>query len=142
MDTPALWTEANGGEDSAACPCCGRLMPEGEGWLCSPDGDLADYGYQWTDGHESRFVLGIAPLDEEGMRAMGVAVVACRREAGQLVFTVLDPEDAPWQEGEHFGPILDRRQLLEEQAMPQLFALAQAIAAHEPRLAERIAADP
>jgi hypothetical protein len=139
MAKSPVWTECDGEEEtSSVCPCCNRPIHEGEGVLCSDAGDLADYGYQWSEGHEARFTLGVAPLDAQGKRHLGIAVVACRSEGGSLVYTVLDPEDAPWQESDAFGPILGRKELLDDKRMPGLFDLVDAIAAHEPRIATRI----
>lgn len=139
MAKPDVWTECDDQEETtSACPCCERPIHEGEGVLCSDAGDLADYGYQWSEGHEARFTLGVAPLDAQGNRHIGIAVVACRNEDGCLVYTLLDPEDAPWQESEDFGPILGRRELLDDKFIADLFGLIDAIVAHEPRIATRI----
>ena len=78
-------TEALGEEECSVCTCCGRPAVEGEGALASSDSIIALYGYRWSEGHESRFTLGISPLGEDGDPPLGLAVVACRSDGEQLM---------------------------------------------------------
>lgn len=127
-----------GVENTSACSCCGRAVFEGSGVLSAASGDLADYWYRWTDGHESRFALAISACDADGYPCGGIAVVACRREGGSMVYSVLEPDKSPWPASQTFGPVLTREQALSGEVVPNLFALVDAIAANEPRLSSRI----
>lgn len=127
-------------EVETSCPCCGRPVYEGEGVLESENHELAHYGYRWAEGHESRFTLGICPLDPQGLNLAGLAVVAGRSDGENLIYTVLEPEQAPWGDTEELGKVLTRKQLLEEGLIPDLFCLVDAIAANEPRISARILA--
>lgn len=127
-------------EETSRCPCCGRPVYEGEGVLESEGQELAHYGYRWAEGHESRFTLGICSLDRQGANVAGLAVVSGRSDGEQLIYTVLEPEHAPWGDSEALGKVLTRKQLLEEGLVPNLFCLVDAIVANEPRISSRITA--
>ena len=115
-------------------------MYEGEGVLESEGQELAHYGYRWAEGHESRFTLGICALDQQGANVAGLAVVSGRSDGEQLIYAVLEPEQAPWGDSEALGKVLTRKQLLEEGLVPNLFGLVDTIAANEPRISSRITA--
>jgi hypothetical protein len=136
-----MWTEAFGEETESTCACCGRPVYEGQGVLASESAELAEYGYRWADGHESRYTLGICPLDEAGNLHIGLAVISARSDGESLIYTVLDPEDSPWGDSEEMGAVLSRKQLLEERVIPKLFELVDAIASREPRIYSRIIPD-
>lgn len=133
-------TTAISDEEMSQCPCCGRPIYEGQGVLESEGQELAHYGYRWAEGHESRFTLGICALDQQGENVAGLAVVSCRSDGNQLIYTVLEPDQAPWEDSEALGKVLTRKQLLEEELVPNLFELVDGIAASEPRLSSRILA--
>ena len=138
MEDVSVSTTAITDEQESACPCCGRPVYEGEGVLESGSRELAHYGYRWAEGHESRFTIGICALDEQGANVAGLAVVSGRSDGEQLIYTVLDPEQAPWGDSASLGKVLTRKQLLEEGAVPNLFGLLDAIVANEPRISSRI----
>jgi hypothetical protein len=99
---------------------------------------LAHYGYHWAEGHESRFTIGICAQDEQGKSLAGLAVASGRNDGEQLIYTVLEPEQAPWGDSEALGKVLTRKQLLEDGVIPNLFGLLDAIVANEPRISSRI----
>jgi len=140
MEKMSVWTTPIGNEADDTCACCGRPVHEGEGVLVSADGNLAHYGYRWAEGHEARFTLGICSLHLPGDDVAGLAVVSGRSDGEQLIYTVLDPDQSPWGDSEALGKVLTRKQLLEEQLVPNLIDLVDAIAASEPRLSARILA--
>lgn len=135
MTETVVWAVPDGEEQTSACPCCGRPIYEGEGCLTSEDGDLADYGYRWAEGHGARFTLGIAPIDEQGARYGGLAVITCRSDGESLIYTILEPEDSPWGDTEAFGPVLTREQV---KSLPNIFSFVDAISASESRISTRI----
>ena len=141
MEYIVVSTTAITDEQTSSCPCCGRPVHEGEGVLESEGRELAYYGYRWAEGHESRFTIGICALDEQGSRIAGLAVVSGRSDGEQLIYTVLDPEQAPWGDSESLGKVLTRKQLLNEGVVPELFGLLDAIVANEPRISSRILGD-
>jgi hypothetical protein len=67
-------------------------------------------------------------------------VLSGRSDGEQLIYTVLEPEQAPWGDSEALGKVLTRKQLLEEVLVPDLFGLVDAIAANETRISSRITA--
>ncbi|MFS2025999.1 hypothetical protein [Massilia sp. CT11-137] len=138
MDDVSVSTTAITAEQESACPCCGRPVYEGEGVLESDSRELAHYGYRWAEGHESRFTIGICALDEHGGNVAGLAVVSGRGDGEQLIYTVLDPEQAPWGGSASLGKVLTRKELLEDGVIPDLFSLLDAIVANEPRISSRI----
>jgi len=99
---------------------------------------LAAFWYQWSEGHQGRFSLAIARFDDEDFFVPGVVCVSARIEAQALVYTVLEPEAAPWPNFGTFGAIADRESALEDRQ--RVFALVDAIAANDSRLSTRILA--
>lgn len=140
MEKISVSTTAITEEETSQCSCCGRPVYEGEGVLESDTQELAHYGYRWAEGHESRFSLGVCALDGQGENVAGLAVVSGRSDGEQLIYTVLEPEHAPWGDSEALGKVLTRKQLLEEGLVPNLFNLVDAIVANEPRISSRIMA--
>lgn len=135
-----MWTDTTGEEEEDAYPCCDRPLYEGKGTLMSDNGDLADYAYRWAEGHGIRFTLGICPVNGEGKYYAGVTAVTCHSDGESLIYTVLDPDDSPWDASENMGEVLTRQQVLQEKRIPNLFDLVDAITVHETRIASRIAA--
>ena len=132
--------DSEGAETTTLCTCCGRAMYAGYGVLRSGQDDLADYWYQWSDGHEQRFCLAVSACDSNSCPVGGIAVVSACREGDGLVYTVLEPDQSPWPDSPTFGPILTREQTLSGQITPNLFALVDAIVANESRLSSRVLA--
>jgi hypothetical protein len=138
MRETTVWTETDGTETSAICSDCGRLTFDGAGILTSEEGDLADYFYSWTEGHERRFMLAISPCARDGSPIGAVAVVAANVDEENVVYTVLEPSESPWDGNIVLGPILGRQQILVDNLIPEIFALVDAIVANERRLSSRI----
>lgn len=130
--------EAEGEEFSTLCSCCSRPIYWGHGWLMSEGQSLATYWYQWSEGHQGRFSLAIARFDNDDLLIPGVVCVSAKIEAHALVYTVLEPEVAPWPNFGAFGVIADRKSALEDGQ--RVFALVDAIAANDSRLSTRILA--
>jgi hypothetical protein len=138
MTTIDVTTKPDGDEAVEACRCCGRPIYEGRGVLESTGGDLADYWYRWSEGHEARFLLAISPCSDLGEPRGGVAVVSGRIDRDNIVYSVVEPVDSPWAGTKLFGPILSREDALNGSLVPDLFQLVDAIAANEQRLSARI----
>jgi hypothetical protein len=134
MPTIDVSAQCEGDETVAACRCCGRPLYEGRGILKAKDGDLANYWYEWSEGHIGRFVLAISPCNEDSSLRGGVAVVSGRIDSGNIIYTVLDAVDSPWARTKSFR-ILDREEAL---SISDLFNLVDAIAANERRISSRI----
>jgi hypothetical protein len=66
--------------------------------------------------------------------------VSCRSDGEKLIYTVLEPDQAPWGDSDALGNVLTRKQLLEERLVPNLFDLVSAIVEYEPRISSRILA--
>ena len=129
-----------GDETTGTCGCCGRPTHTGAGELLSEARALADYWYQWPEGHEGRFCLAICPRGRDGqpVAGAGVAVLSAYQTSGDIVYTVLEPEESPWSDFGAFGPVLPRAAALSGQWEWGLFAIVDAVAANEARLASRI----
>jgi hypothetical protein len=113
-------------------------MYEGEGLLVSGEQELAHYGYRWTSGHESRFTLGICALDPAGDPLVGLVVVSAFSDGEALIYRVCEPEEAPWGDSEALGQVQTRHAVLEENVVPEVFTLVDAIASREPRIYTRV----
>ncbi|MCR9055590.1 MAG: hypothetical protein NXI26_27465 [bacterium] len=125
-------------ESESECSCCGRPIHEGEGILLSDEGELAYYGYRFTEGHETRFTLGVVAVELNGDIQPGMAVVSCHSDGESLIYTVQDPEASPWSSTETLGPVLTRNEILEDNVMPKLFSFVDSITAKDKRLATHI----
>ena len=131
-----IFIEPEGEEFSTRCSCCNRPIHWGHGWLMSQGQSLAAFWYQWAEGHQGRFSLAIARFDEEDHLIPGVVCVSARIDAQALIYTVLEPEDAPWPDFGAFGAIAGREPALEDGQ--RIFSLVDAIAANDSRLSTRI----
>ncbi|MEQ1596027.1 MAG: hypothetical protein ABL985_13115 [Casimicrobium sp.] len=129
-----------GDEATGACVCCGRPTYTGAGELRAEARAVADYWYQWTDGHEGRFCLAICPRGNDGepVEGGGVAVLSAHQTSEDVVYTVLEPEESPWSDFGVFGPVLPRAVALAGQWEWGLFAIVDAVAANVARLTSRI----
>src|SRR5262249_45535517 len=112
----------------------------GAGVLESNGSDLADYWYQWSEGHEGRFIVAVSPCNDRNEPRGGVVVLSARIDAENLVYSIVEPQDSPWAGTELFGPLLSRAEALEGSLMRDLFELLDAIVANERRLSSRILA--
>jgi hypothetical protein len=133
-------TVARETEVTRKCDCCGRPIYLGCGELTSGGRALADYWYQWAEGHEARFYLAVSPRDSSGncVEDAGVSVLSARIDAADLVYSVIEPEQSPWSDFGAFGKVLPRDEVLNSSDSNSLFLFVDAIAANEPRLAARI----
>lgn len=141
MNTNRVYAVPDGNEHISACPCCGRPQYSGCGALQSTESTLADYWYRWTEGHEGRFELAIAfREDGEPVDNAGVAVVSSRIQGGNLVYTVVGPENSSWSDFGVYGKVLDRTAVIAQATDTNLFGIVDAICANEQRLSNRILA--
>ena len=129
-----------GNELTTPCTCCGRPVPRGTGELATTERALADYWYQWPEGHEGRFSIAVCPRGDDGepVEGRGVIVVSGRVAADGIHYSVSDPKDAPWADFGAYGPVLSRKDALEGPFSGDLFTYIDAIAANEKRLSSRI----
>ena len=138
MSDIRVWIDEITEEENSSCPCCGRDMFEGEGILNSELGELAYYAYQWSEGHQARFKLGICALKENAEIIPGLAAVSCHFNGESLIYTVLEPEESPWGDSDDLGAVLSRNQVLEENKIPNIFSLVDAISANDKRISGKI----
>lgn len=115
-------------------------MHTGAGDLLLHGRPIADYWYQWTDGHEGRFYIAVCPRDPNGepIEGAGVVVISAYQDDENVIYSVLEPADSPWSDFGAYGPVLSRATALGSDWSPGLFELVDAVAAKEPRLAARI----
>jgi hypothetical protein len=133
-------TEALTEESTVTCNCCGRPIYEGAGWLLQGEDEVACYDYRWSEGHEVAFTMVVAGTADGHMRPGQVAVSA-RQAGGEIIFSVLEPDQSVWTDSEDFGPILSRDEALDPVGLyPDLWSLVDAIVDHESRLVSRIKA--
>jgi hypothetical protein len=127
-----------GEEFETRCDCCGRPIYWGHGWLDSSNASLAAYWYQWSEGHQGRFVLAIARFDSDENLIPGVASVSGHIETDAIHYSILEPSETSWMNLSRFGPLLSREAALPDKA--HLFELVDAISANDQRLSARILA--
>jgi hypothetical protein len=135
VDIPVSAT-AEGTEFETRCSCCGRPIYWGQGWLESGKSTLAAYWYQWSEGHQGRFVLAVARFNENDVLIPGVASAEACMEAGAIRYSILEPSETPWPDLSRFGPLLGREAVLQDKT--ETFELIDAITANDRRLSSRI----
>lgn len=138
MSDIRVWVDEITEEEKSSCRCCGRDMFEAEGVLNSERGEIAYYAYQWSDGHQARFKLGICALSESSEVIPGLVAVSCQFNGERLVYSILEPEDSPWGDSEAFGAVLSRNDVLEKNRIPNIFFIVDAIAANDRRISRKI----
>ena len=129
-----------GEEQESECSCCGRPIYSGYGELQTDTVALADYWYRWPEGHAGRFTLAVAIRDELGepVEQGGVVVLSARVDSDNIVYSVLRPEDSPWDDFGAYGRVIDRETALARAGSTNLFSIVDAISANERRLSSRI----
>ena len=68
------------------------------------------YWYQWSDGHEGRFVLAVA-WGMEGPHGERVVVLQGRASPDGRRYGILEPAESPWDLSD-IGPMLTRAEAL------------------------------
>lgn len=122
------------------CTCCGSPIHRGNGEIHSSTRVLADYWYEWPDGHEGQFSLAVCLRDDAGEWVEGAGVVVLRGSFGveDLQFAVVEGAQSPWQDFGVFGPVLSRSAFLVSASREKTFGVVDAIVARDMRLVERI----
>jgi hypothetical protein len=140
LNRGSLIAVPGGEEHIGACTCCGRPTYSGAGELTSSTGELADYWYRWSEGHQGRFTLAIAFRNEFGeeIENGGVVVVSGRVDPHNIVYAVLSAEESPWPDFGAFGKVTERIEALARAESTRLFEFVDAISAGEHRLSSRI----
>ncbi len=133
-----MWVNEITEEEKSSCVCCGRDIFEAEGILNSEHGELAYYAYQWSDGHQAKFKLGICALNDNSEIIPGLAAVSCHFNGESLIYSILEPEDSPWGDSEALGAVFSRKEILEENRIPNIFPIVDAIAANDKRISRKI----
>jgi hypothetical protein len=139
MTTVQFIVQPSREETTSYCTCCGRPIYEGNGVLTAPnaDSDLADYWYQWSEGHGKRFVLAVSLCDQDENPRSGVVVLSANVDALNIAYTVLEPSESPWA-GTDMFPILTRAAVLSGAHTSELFSVVDAISVNDKRLSSRI----
>lgn len=136
MSSVSVLATPEGIEFETRCSCCGRPIYWGQGWLESSKATLAAYWYQWSEGHQGRFMLAVARFDSKEVLIPGVVSVSACIEADAIQYSVLEPSEAHWPDLSRFGPLLDRQEALQHKS--EIFALIDAVTANDRRLSTRI----
>jgi hypothetical protein len=137
---PELHAFVEGEERVYECTCCGSPIHRGNGEIHSSHAVLADYWYEWPDGHEGQFSLAVCLRDEAGEWVEGAGVVVLRGSFGDenLQFAVVDGALSPWKDFGVFGPVLTRSVFLASPSRDEAFQIVDAVVARDIRLVERI----
>jgi hypothetical protein len=144
MDRTSILTKVDvrvvpaGSESTGACTCCGRPIYSGHGDLLAAQGPVASFWYRWSEGHDGRFVLGIGRYDAEGLEVPGIVVVQARLVEENIEYSIVAPDDSPWNSLGRFGGPLSREAVIEQGFQIELFHIVDAIAANEPRISSRM----
>jgi hypothetical protein len=136
MSSIEVSTTPEGTEFETLCPCCGRPIYWGHGWLDSPNGALAAYWYQWSEGHQGRFVVAVARFAGDETLIPGITSVSACIENEAIQYSVLEPGATTWPDLSRFGPLLSREAALQHKS--KIFALVDAITANDQRISSRI----
>lgn len=130
--------EPEGDEIETACACCAQPIFWGHGWLTADDRAVAAYWYHWSSGHAKHFTLKVALFDDRDTLVPGVISVRAHLDAEAIHYAVLEPDDAVWTglDLSRFGAALGRAEALAQRE--HLFAVVDAVAARDGRLASRI----
>ena len=97
-------------ESTSDCRCCGRPMYSGSGVIERLAVSVGAYWYQWSDGHEGRFVLAVA-WGMEGPHGERVVVLQGRASPDGRRYGILEPAESPWDLSD-IGPMLTRAEAL------------------------------
>lgn len=140
METVDVVVVPEGEEHLSSCSCCGRPIYSGCGELEAEGTTIADYWYRWSEGHQGRFNLAIAFRDSKGepVEDGGVVAIAVRIDSGNIIYTVQEPEEAPWSDFGAYGRVMSRALALREAQATNLFNIAGAVSANERRISTRV----
>lgn len=140
METLDVIAVPEGEEHLSSCSCCGRPIYSGYGELKAEGVGIADYWYRWPAGHQGLFNLAIAFRDGEGepVEDGGVVAVSVRIDSRNIIYTVQEPEEAPWSDFGAYGKVVSRALALEEAQANNLFNIVGAVCANERRISTRV----
>jgi hypothetical protein len=136
-----LTVEAIGCNDYGPCECCGNNSRSVWGFVNSPSGTLAAYFVHWTLGrvmdHGANFDLIIGTWGE-GTSSSDRCLVALayRLRATGPEFMVIDADQRPCARNDVANTSLCRSDVIGHPIAEQAFAIADAVLAHDTRIAE------
>jgi len=137
----AITIEPDGEKDTGVCDCCGRSSRRVWGFAYEGDACVAAYFVHWTVGHVhevgAKFDLIIGPWGDGAVAANRSAVGLDYRllETGPA-FMVIDAGVRPIADSELVGQALGRDQVLGTPIAERAFGVADAVLAHDQRIAE------
>ncbi|MGB1563190.1 MAG: hypothetical protein ACPHN2_16985 [Sinimarinibacterium flocculans] len=140
METVSVIAEPEGEEKLSSCPCCGRPIFSGCGTLKAEGVAIADDWYRWPEGHQGQFSLALASRNSGGepVDDGGVVAIAVRLDGEKIIYTVQEPEEAPWSDFGAYGKLVSRALALREAPVRNLFHIAGAVSANERRISTRV----
>ena len=130
----AWHTEPSGAELQVPCRCCGRPVFRGSGLLVRNSKPVADYWYDWSEGHAGLFSVAVRWGPSGGER---IVVCQCTCDPKGTKLRVVDP-DAAWLAQHSLGEVLSRARALDDPEHPEFFELFDAVIQFEPRLGPRV----
>lgn len=117
------------------CPCCGMSVFSACGGIVIDGEEVAGYWYRWSEGHEGRFEIALAWVNDEAY----VATAWGHTSVEGIQYGVNEVDDSPWGDMSEYGTHLGRQSLLNLPAeRGKFFELADTLAVHEPNLSKRI----
>jgi len=145
MSQAAITIEPTGENDTGTCPCCGRSSRCVWGFAYEDETCLAAYFVHWTLGHVpeqgANFDMIIGPWGEDAIApnrsAVGLAYQLT--DAGPSLM-VIDASARPVAESPLVGRALNRNEVVGTSTAKSAFAVADAILAHDQRIAELLGA--
>ncbi len=141
MSKAAITIEPTGENHTGACSCCGRSSRCVWGFAYANETCLAAYFVHWTLGHVSdhcaNFDMIIGPWGEDAIaeKRSAVGLAYQLTEAGPSLM-VIDASTRPVADSPLIGKALSRLQVVGTAMAESAFALADAVLAHDPRVAE------
>ena len=139
MSAPADLEVELDGESSGHCDCCGRTTRNVKGWIHTPEGTLAAYFVQWTEGHLAEnganidFIIGRWGDGASAEQRVAVSLIHFEDEEMGPSVMVTDAGGRPVSQSSLVGSALTREEVIGTPLAAQVFALIDAIFVQDPR---------
>lgn len=132
-----LVIEPDGAAVHGACSHCGRETRSVWGYVSRDGAAHAVYFIRWTDGHLDDGAQLAVSVGRWGDGTSGVdrrtVGLECRMGDDRPAYMVIDAASTMWADRELLGEMLARAAVLSDPIRDQVFAIADAVAAEDPR---------
>jgi hypothetical protein len=140
---PKITLEFSDSDTAATCSCCGRRSPSVVGWVYRDDDAYGAYYAGWTEGHTNgnvSLIIGVGEWSDderpEDRRSFGLN---CWEADEEIRFGVVNPQDSRYGDVRVLGPMMSREAALADEALSEIFHVAEHIAQDDPRVSAALA---